>query len=180
MNLSKTIQIGLSNSICDEVRYGHKIRLMPDVRLKFYHNVSMANVEDRFTKKIQRRNCVYVGHLIFMVCFRKTRNMKSNEFYAELQSLKTSTYSTVGTERQLYLERKKGKDRGVVLNPVTLLASYRGLSGYRNTKTDTIRAGKDLGLTRSFTESVYNATLCTSNRGNIQVVRGKLRSALEI
>ena len=42
-----------------------------------------------------------------------------------------------------------------------------------------MKAGTQLGLPRNFTSTVYDATNARSNRGNTQVVRGRILSRLE-
>ena len=78
--------------------------------------------------------------------------MESNEFYSTLASF----------------------------NPVTVLAYRQTGEVYGTNKRETLKAGRVLGLTREFTTHVYNATAGVSNRGNTQVVRGKIRSALGV
>jgi hypothetical protein len=84
--------------------------------------------------------------------------MESNEFYTALSKL-PSSYS---------------------FNPVTAVAYRHTGEVYGTNKRETLKAGKALGLTREFTSHVYNATAGVSNRGNTQVVRGKIRSALGV
>ncbi len=68
--------------------------------------------------------------------------------------------------------------RGTRYNPVTALARSLGHKVNGNSKRETLRAGTALGLSRDSTEHIYNATKSTYNRGNVQVIRGRLRSAL--
>ena len=102
------------------------------------------------------------------------------EFYAKLAQT-TSTYKwEVNTSKSVTTKGKRGKVKGQTLNPVTAVAYKQGKGVYASTKRGTQRAGKSLGLTSTFTESLYQAATNYSNRGNSQVVRGKIRSALEI
>jgi phage-related tail protein len=75
---------------------------------------------------------------------------------------------------------RRGKVKGVSLNPVTAVAYKLGKGVFASNKRGTTQAGKALGLTKTFTENLYQATTNQSNRGHSQVVRGKIRSALEI
>ena len=68
----------------------------------------------------------------------------------------------------------------MTFNPVTAVAYRSTGEVYGTNKRETLKAGKALGLTREFTNHVYNATTSVSNRGNTQVVRGKIRSALGV
>jgi hypothetical protein len=103
--------------------------------------------------------------------------MESNEFYTALTRLPSSYFSTEG---KLTGSIAGGQYRGEAVNPVTALAYKATGTVYGTNKRETFRAGKTLGLNRGFTETVYNATTGGSNRGNTQVVRGKIRSALGV
>ena len=86
----------------------------------------------------------------------------------------------MGTSKTVTATGKRGKVKGVKLNPVTAVAYKQGKGVYASNKRGTQQAGKALGLTKTFTENLYQATTNKSNRGHSQVVRGKIRSALEI
>ena len=73
----------------------------------------------------------------------------------------------------------RGSAKGVTFNPLTAVRIELREKFFTN-KRETLKAGKALGLTREFTNHVYNATTGVSNRGNTQVVRGKIRSALGV
>ena len=105
--------------------------------------------------------------------------MESNEFYSTLSSL-PSSYRFDVEGKTITGQVTRGSARGATVNPVTAVAYRTTGEGYGTNKRETLKAGKALGLTREFTSHVYNATTGVSNRGNTQVVRGKIRSALEI
>tara|TARA_R100000278_G_C5462722_1_gene161512 strand:+ start:1064 stop:1381 length:318 start_codon:yes stop_codon:yes gene_type:complete len=75
---------------------------------------------------------------------------------------------------------KSGTHRGHTLNPVTALAHKAGLGVFDNTRDGTEYAASLLGIPRTTARAIYSATLGTHNRGNTQVLRGKIRSALEV
>ncbi len=75
---------------------------------------------------------------------------------------------------------QSGPYRGETLNPITAIAHKAGLGVFDNTRDGTEWAASELGLSRDFARSVYSATLATHNRGNTQVLRGRIRSALEV
>ncbi len=75
---------------------------------------------------------------------------------------------------------KSGPNRGCTLNPVTALAHKSGLGLFDNTREGTESAASVLGISRTTARHLYSATLGTYNRGNTQVLRGKIRSALEV
>jgi hypothetical protein len=105
--------------------------------------------------------------------------MKSNEFYSSLSQL-PSTYSFNIQDNTIVGVGTKGTAKGLKFNPVTAVAYSQTGQVYSTNKRDTLRAGKAIGLTPEFTSHVYNATTSVSNRGNAQVVRGRIRSALGV
>ena len=106
--------------------------------------------------------------------------MESNEFYTPLASLPQSYHFGVDTANAISGTTNRGSGRGVTFNPVTVVAFRETGEVYGTNKRETLKAGRALGLNRFFTETVYNATTSGSNRGNTQVVRGKIRSALGV
>ena len=107
--------------------------------------------------------------------------MGINEFYESLSSLSSSTYQfSINAKNVITGEGRRGKAKGISFNPVTAVAFSEGHGSYGTTKRDTLRAGRALGLTKTFSENLYQATINHSNRGHSQVVRGKVRSALEL
>lgn len=106
--------------------------------------------------------------------------MESNEFYTTLASLPQSYHFGVDTTNTITGTTNRGSGRGLTFNPVTVVAFRETGEVYGTNKRETLKAGRALGLTRQFTETVYNATTGGSNRGNTQVVRGKVRSALGV
>jgi hypothetical protein len=102
--------------------------------------------------------------------------MINNEFYSRLSTV-TGIKWTINEDNSIVGTHKK---TGTQLNPVTALASVRGVGNFAPNKRDTLKAGAALGLTREFVEHAINASNSVSNRGNAQVVRGKIRSALGV
>lgn len=105
--------------------------------------------------------------------------MENSEFYDALAGLPASYRWEISDNNNISAQGRRTL-KGRSFNPVTAIASRFTGDSYGTNKRETLRAGKDLGLTREFTNHVYNATTGVSNRGNTQVVRGKIRSALEI
>lgn len=105
--------------------------------------------------------------------------MESNEFYTTLASLPKS-YNFGVVDNTIVGSTTRGAAKGVTFNPVTAVAFRQTGEVFGTNKRETLKAGKALGLTREFTNHVYNATTGVSNRGNAQVVRGKIRSALGV
>jgi hypothetical protein len=105
--------------------------------------------------------------------------MKSTDFYSELKSLPTTFNWSISDSNTIIGDGRRHL-KGVTFNPITAIA-YR-ITGnlYESNKRDTHRAGKAIGLSNEFVEHVYDATKSSYNRGNAQVVRGKIRSALGV
>ena len=106
--------------------------------------------------------------------------MERNDFYQALSAAPETFSWAVGDSNSIFATKTRGKGRGETYNPVTAVASYLGVGSFGSNKRETLKAGTALGLPRSFTETVYSASISASNRGNAQVVRGRIRSALEI
>lgn len=103
--------------------------------------------------------------------------MERSDFYEALESI-SNQYNWNIDGNQIV---GQGRTRGSVYNPVTALArSMRVYSANGSNKRETLKAGTAMGLPREFTEQVYNATIGSSNRGNAQVVRGRIRRALGV
>ena len=105
--------------------------------------------------------------------------MNSLEFINKLTNLSTS-YSWKINNKKVVAVIKSGPNRGFVLNPITALAHKSGFGFFSDNREDTEHAASLLGLTRKTARSIYSATLGNNNRGNTQVYRGKIRSALEV
>ncbi len=107
--------------------------------------------------------------------------MESSEFYQQLSSLPSTTYNfSIESDQKIVATGRRGKAKGITFNPVTAVAHRVGHGSYGTNKRDTLKAGRALGLSKTFAENLYQATTNYSNRGHSQVVRGKIRSALEI
>ena len=105
--------------------------------------------------------------------------MKTCEFFNKLENV-VGSYRWNIENKSVIARIQSGYFRGNALNPITALAHKCGFGFFGNNKKDTISAGRLLGLSRHFSENVYEATNSHCNRGNVQVVRGKIRSALEV
>ena len=106
--------------------------------------------------------------------------MNTNEFYQQLSKLPTSYSWDISTNQTIIGTGKRGKAKGLTFNPITAVAFANGFGTYLTNKRETMTAGRTLGLPKTFTENVYQATTNYSNRGHSQVVRGKIRSVLEV
>lgn len=106
--------------------------------------------------------------------------MNTTEFINRLNSLSSSYHWTVDDHNKVVAKIRSGPNRGLTLNPVTALAHKAGYGVCDNTRNGTEYAASLLGLSRKIARNIYSATLGHNNRGNTQVVRGKIRSALEV
>ena len=75
---------------------------------------------------------------------------------------------------------RNGKTRGQVFDPVTAVARFTGHGTYGVNQRGRKAAGKATGLTTVLTTCVVNATEAKSNRGNGQVLRGRIRQVLGV
>ncbi len=105
--------------------------------------------------------------------------MNVNDFLHRLESISTA-YSWDIDHNKVVATIKSGPNRGNTLNPVTALAHKSGFGFFDNNREDTVYAASLLGLPRKYARSIYSATIGSNNRGNSQVIRGKIRSALEL
>lgn len=105
--------------------------------------------------------------------------MKYHEFFDKLSNVADAYHWDVNGNR-VEATIQSGYFRGFKLNPITALAHKSGFGFIRNTREGTEFAARLLGIPRSIARNVYSATLGTYNRGNTQVVRGRIRSALEV
>lgn len=103
--------------------------------------------------------------------------MNSNFFKLLKQSKKS--YSWTIDDSNSIVATMEGR----TLNPIEAVASFVGIDTSRENfknKRNTLKLAKAMGLDSSFAEQVYDAAKCLKNRGQAQIVRGKLRNALGI
>tara|TARA_Y100000992_G_scaffold246146_1_gene177484 strand:- start:584 stop:901 length:318 start_codon:yes stop_codon:yes gene_type:complete len=105
--------------------------------------------------------------------------MNANSFVDRLYSLSGSYHWNL-EHGKVTATLRSGPNKGETLNPVTALAYKAGYGIFENTRDGTESAASVLGIPRSTAREIYSATLGTNNRGNTQVVRGRIRSALEV
>ena len=105
--------------------------------------------------------------------------MNTTEFIDRLYNLSTSYHWTVDSDNKVVATIRVDQTEGLTLNPVTAFAHKSGFGIYDNTRDGTEHAASHW-IPRTTARKIYSATLGTSNRGNTQVVRGKIRSALEV
>lgn len=106
--------------------------------------------------------------------------MNTTEFIDRLYSLSSAYHWKVDGHNKVVAQIRSGPNRGLTLNPVTALAHKSGYGVCENTRDGTEYAASLLGVSRKTARNIYSATLGHNNRGNTQVVRGKIRSALEV
>ena len=105
--------------------------------------------------------------------------MNYTEFFNKLGNVANS-YRWDVRNNKVVATLQSGVFRGFTLNPITALAYKSGLGLFLDNREDTEFAARLLGIPRNVARNVYSATLGTHNHGNTQVVRGRIRSALEV
>lgn len=105
--------------------------------------------------------------------------MKQVDIFNRLYNISESYHWDV-QDKRVVATIKSGPHKGHVLNPITALAHKSGLGLFENTRDDTVCAANLMGIPRQTARTIYSATIGTHNRGNTQVLRGKIRSALEV
>jgi hypothetical protein len=113
------------------------------------------------------------------IAMKKEIDMNYTEFFDRLSNLADAYHWDIDHNRVI-ATIQSGHYKGVTLNPITALAHKSGFGFFGNNREDTEFAARLLGIPRSIARNVYSATLGTYNRGNTQVVRGRIRSALEL
>ena len=105
--------------------------------------------------------------------------MRTNEFFNRLNNV-AYAYDWTVNNNKVNATIKSGPHAGFTLNPVTALAHKKGYGLIDNTREGTELAASFLGIPRSTARKIYSAVIGTYNRGNTQVFRGRIRSALEV
>lgn len=105
--------------------------------------------------------------------------MNLHDVYDRLYNVSNAYHWDV-SNKKVVATIQSGPARGFQLNPLTALAHKSGFGFIENTREGAEFAASLLGIPRKIARSVYSATLGTYNRGNIQVLRGRIRSALEV
>lgn len=101
------------------------------------------------------------------------------DFFNRLENVSNAYHWDIDHKR-VNATIQSGPLRGLKLNPITALAHKSGFGFFDNTRNDTEYAARLLGIPRNVARNIYSASIGSHNRGNTQVVRGKIRSALEI
>ena len=90
----------------------------------------------------------------------------------------TDAYKWYLKGNQIRAKARNGKNRGQVYDPITAVARYTGHGNYGVNKRGRKAAGKASELTSTLSNSVVQATEATCNRGNYQVLRGRIKQVL--
>jgi len=97
----------------------------------------------------------------------------STNFYKALRSVRKSYNWSLDENNNIVATRGNS-----IYNPITAIANYLGVRTVGNNKKTTLQVARALGLEKDFAEQVYSATNCLTNRGQSQIVRGRVRRAL--
>ena len=90
----------------------------------------------------------------------------------------TKAYKWYLKGNKIRAKARNGKTKGKVYDPITAVARSSGHGNYGVNQRGRKAAGKANELTPTLANSVVNATEATSNRGNYQVLRGKIKQVL--
>ena len=90
----------------------------------------------------------------------------------------TKAYKWYLKGNKIRAKARNGKTRGKVYDPITAVARYMGQGDYGVNKRGRKAAGKASELTSTLSNSVVQATEATCNRGNYQVLRGRIKQVL--
>lgn len=101
--------------------------------------------------------------------------MNQTEFINQLSQVSNS-YTWTYKNNSLVGVARYGNDRNMSFNPITALARSRRLGTFFNNKTGTAQAASCLGISQNTKDSI----LSSSNRGNAQVLRGRMLSTLGV
>ena len=75
---------------------------------------------------------------------------------------------------------RTGDDRGRAFSPLTALCRFTRNGTYRDTKRGQRSAAENLSVSTTLATNVVNASKASSNRGNYQVLRGRMKQALGV
>jgi hypothetical protein len=110
----------------------------------------------------------------------KEKSMNRNKLLNKLSNIAHAYHWDIYNDNRILATIQSGDFKGFKLNPITALAHKAGLGFFNNTREDTEYAARLLGISRSKARRIYSAILASYNHGDTQVVRGKIRSALEV
>jgi len=101
------------------------------------------------------------------------------QFLVEL-SKTTTAYSWSVDGKQIVGTAKNGKTKGKKFDPLTAVCRSTGKGTFSSTCKGKSKAATKIGVTKTLAQNVSNATQAKSNRGNDQVLRGKIRQVLGV
>jgi phage terminase large subunit-like protein len=105
--------------------------------------------------------------------------MTETQFLVAL-SQTTTAYKWTVDNKQIVGTAKNGKTRGKKFDPVTAVCRSVGKGTYASTCRGKKQAASKIGLTDTLAKNVSSATQAKSNRGNYQVLRGRMRQVLDV
>ena len=101
--------------------------------------------------------------------------MTETQFLVAL-SQTTDAYKWSVEDNKITGKARNGKARGAKFDPLTAVCRYTGLGSL----TSPCKAACKMGMTKTLASNVTDATKAKFNRGNPQVLRGKMRQVLEV
>mgnify|MGYP001238783059 CR=1 FL=1 len=98
--------------------------------------------------------------------------MDIQEFYQQLSSLPRTTYSfSVEQDQKIVATGRRGKAKGITFNPVTAVAHRSGHGSYGTNKRDTLKAGRALGLSKTFSENQEFSKPPSSEKKDVEMIK---------
>jgi len=101
--------------------------------------------------------------------------MNQTQFLDQLTQMRNS-YTWTYHNNQVRGVARNGKDKGTPHNPITAVARTTRQGTFKPTARGTSQAAKAIGVSGGMVSSL----LCSSNRGNAQVLRGRILQSLGI
>ena len=105
--------------------------------------------------------------------------MTETQFLMAL-SQTTKSYSWTLEGKTIVGTAKNGKTRGEKFDPLTAVCRSTGQGTYASTCRGRQRAASKMGVSPTLASNVSQAVKAASNRGNGQVLRGKIRQVLGV
>jgi len=106
--------------------------------------------------------------------------MNETQFILTLEKTTKAYRWSVNGKNQLLGVARNGADRGRTFSPLTAVCRYTGNGTFRDTKRGQRSAARNLSVSTTLADNVVNAGKASSNRGNYQVLRGRMKLALGV
>jgi hypothetical protein len=106
--------------------------------------------------------------------------MNETRFILVLEKTTKAYNWAVDGKNHLLGVARNGADRGRTFSPLTAVCRFTGNGTFRDTKRGQKSAARNLSVSTTLADNVVNAGKAASNRGNYQVLRGRMKQALGV